>query len=49
MRESEYTAPVAIATYSYGIEKRVSLSKKTESEIEKIIADLEAESQSIAS
>ena len=49
VRESEYASPVAIATYSFGIEKRVNLSKKTESEIEKIIAALEAESESIAS
>ena len=41
--------PTIIATYSYGIEKHVDLSKKTESDIEKTIAELESSSEKIAS
>ena len=49
IREAEYAAPTAIATYSYGIERRLNLTKKSEADIEKLIAGLEADSQSIAS
>lgn len=44
VRECEYVSPTVIATYSFGIEKKIDLTKRPESEIEKAIADLEANS-----
>jgi hypothetical protein len=42
-------SPAVIATYSYGIEKKLSLNNKTEADIDKLIGELEADSEKIAS
>ncbi len=44
VRECEGVEPTVIATYSYGIEKKINLMKLNESEIETIIEKLEKES-----
>lgn len=40
MRECENSVPMAIATYSYGIERKANLKKLSENEIESVIAEL---------
>ena len=40
MRECENTPPAAIATYSYGVEKRVELKKMTSEQIDQEINKL---------
>ena len=48
IRECENTAPAAIATYPYGVEKRVDLKKMSPEQIDETIAGLEAYSENLS-
>lgn len=48
VRESENSSPVAIATFSYGVEKTVDLRRLNAKEIDEALSGLEAYSQQLS-
>lgn len=45
IRELEYSTPAVVATFDYGVERKVSLNDKSEADIETTITELESSSQ----